>query len=259
MALPVVMIADGVGHAVGHHGHVTGKTDSNLVPAFEHLLDGLIAALCPDRSIPASPRPPNDADKSRTYRRVNAKRSQVARELRALVDNGGKIPDAVLDAIVCDEDVSANRQLIEPAVHALGRRAVQRHLIATIERGTYLQKVCAVRAWYWSQVTLVYSSPENLRQRQPTAASRARDDEVADLRANYRTACLMAFVSCDDVPTREWLARGFLLNISFFPPNLHDTVARARAIAEADPMRFKDLLARKHDGTNLAAIGRENP
>ncbi|RZT77883.1 hypothetical protein EV382_1054 [Micromonospora violae] len=132
--------------------------------------------------------------------------------------------------------------------------AEQEYLISVVTSGSLGQRVCAVRAWYWSQATLVYESPEAVTSRQPTTVSQAEDDEVADLRAWYRAACLTAFVECDHNATREWLARGFILDESFYPSNLHRRIAQARAIAEADPVRFKELIARTTDGTNLIAI-----
>jgi hypothetical protein len=190
------------------------------------------------------------------YWRLNAKRTQMARVMREQPDVALAVADQVLDAIVHDGDVSFNRQLIEPMLEVIGRRAVQRHLITAIENGSPLQQVCAVRAWYWSQPVLVYESSEALRTRRPTEASQAEDHEVADLREPYRAACLTAFVACEDVATREWLAYGFLLDESFYPPNLHDTLIRARAIAEADPARFRGLLARTTDVTDLVMLRR---
>jgi hypothetical protein len=136
---------------------------------------------------------------------------------------------------------------------------VQHYPISVIETGPAHQKVCAVRAWYWSQVSLVYDSVQALRERRPTQASRAADDEVADLRGQYRRACLTAFVTCEHLPTREWRARGFIRNNEYYPANLHDLVARARAIAEADPDRYTELLAKDYDGTNMAQIGSDIP
>jgi hypothetical protein len=66
---------------------------------------------------------------------------------------------------------------------------------------------------------------------------------------------LTAFVACDHAPTRDWLTRGFLLAERHYPPTLRGLVARARAIAEADPERYGNLLAREDDGTNMAQIG----
>jgi hypothetical protein len=188
------------------------------------------------------------------YERRNAKRIHLGDLLTARPDLAVTVADRVLDTIACDEDVSFNKQLIHPVLNSVGRRAVQRYLISVVETGPAHKKVCAVRAWYWSQVTLTYRSSEALHDRRPSQASRGADDEVADLRGQYRIACLTAFVACEHPPTREWLARGFLLKAEYYPANLHDLVARAQAIAEADPHRYKDLLARVNDGTSMAEI-----
>ena len=102
---------------------------------------------------------------------------------------------------------------------------------------------------------MVYRTVEDLRDRRPTSESVAADDDVADLRGWYRTACLVAFVECDHAETREWLARGCVLAPEFYPAGLHSVVARAREIAEADPVRFAEFLKKKGDGTNLASLG----
>jgi hypothetical protein len=239
---------------VAHDVGMSVWADGEFTEAFEQRLDALLAQLCPDWVPPALPDVAADP-RYMAYERLNVKRLQVAGQLRAQPGAASVMADRVLDAVVHDEDVSFNRQIIEPMLAAVGRRAVQQHLIAVVETGSPLQRVCAIRAWYWSQVVLVYESSQALGSGRPTAASQALDDEVADLRQRYRAACLGAFVACDDIAIRQWLARGFLLDESFYPPRLHNTVARARAIAEADPVRFKDLLARTSDGTNLAAFG----
>ena len=228
--------------------------DGDLHTEFEQGLDHLLADLCPEWQPPELPEPYRSNERFRAYNRRNAKRMQVGGRLKARPDLAAAVAERVLDTVVCDEDVSFNKQLIHPVLDAVGRRPVQLHLISVVEAGPALKKVCAVRAWYWSQVSLVYNSMEALHERQPTKDSRAADDDVADLRARYRAACLAAFVACDHVPTREWLARGFILKDGFYPPNLQDLVAQARAIAEADPSRYKDLLAKNDDGTNMAQI-----
>jgi hypothetical protein len=228
--------------------------NGDLTGAFEGRLDDLLAELCSDWAMPELPTKFASNQAFRMYHRRNAKRQQLAGVLRERPDVAVAVADRVLDAIVCDEDVASNRQLIEPMLAAVGRRRVQEYLISAVASGSLLQRVCAVRAWYWSQAVLVFDSSRALRDRRPTAVSQATDDKVADLRAWYRAACLTAFVDCDHTPTREWLANGFILNDSFYPSNLHGKVTQARAIAEADPDRFKDLLAKTMDGPNLAAI-----
>ncbi|TWJ24515.1 hypothetical protein JD76_04666 [Micromonospora endolithica] len=228
--------------------------DGDLAGEFERQLDDLLAELNSDWAEPELPPRFASNESFRRYHRRNGKRWQLARVLRERPDLAATLAGQVLAAVVCDEDVAANRQLIEPMLTAVGRRRVQEYLISVVTSGPLLQRVCAVRAWYWSQAVLVYESPEALPSRQPTTGSQAQDDEVADLRAWYRAACLTAFVECDHNTTREWLARGFILDESFYPSNLQGRVAAARAIAESDPVRFKELIVKTTDGTNLAAI-----
>ncbi|WP_234584136.1 hypothetical protein [Micromonospora sp. MH99] len=228
--------------------------DGDLADEFERQLDDLLAEL--DSAWVEPELQPRFASNEsfRRYHRRNGKRWQLACVLRERPDLAATLASRVLAAVVCDEDVAANRQLIEPVLTAVGRRRVQEYLISVVTSGPLLQRVCAVRAWYWSQAVLVYESPRALTGGQPTTGSQAHDDEVADLRGWYRAACLTAFVECDHDATREWLARGFILDESYYPASLHRGVAAARAIAESDPARFKELIAKTTDGTNLAAI-----
>ncbi|MBG0561337.1 hypothetical protein [Actinoplanes aureus] len=227
-------------------------TDGDLEAEFEQRLDELLAELCPEWSVPQIPEPYRGDRRLVAYERRNVKRLHLGRLLSTSPEVAAALGDRVLDVVACDEDVSFNKQLINPMLAALGRRAVQNYLIGVVETGSEHKKVCAVRAWYWSQVSLLYRSAEALQARRPTPDSRAADDEVADLRARYRIACLTAFVTCRQTATREWLAKGFLLKEDYYPANLHGLVAQARAIAEADANRYSKLLARKDDGTNLA-------
>ncbi|MFI2663391.1 hypothetical protein [Micromonospora carbonacea] len=234
-------------------------TDEDLGTEFEQRLDGLLVEFCPDWRHPELPEPYSSNQRFVAYHRRNANRRHLGDLLTAQPEVAAAVASRVLAAIVCDEDVAANKELIYPMLAAIGRRRVQRYLIAVIETGPEHKKVGAVRAWYWSQVSLVYESVEDLRARRPTATSRAADDEMADLRGLYRIACLTAFVTCPHAATREWLARGTILKDAYYPANLRDLVAQARAIAEEDPRRYKDLLAREVDGTNMAQLGFEDP
>lgn len=230
-------------------------TYGDLGAEFEQRLDDLLADLCPEWQPAELPEPYRSDERFRIYERRNAKRIHLGNLLTARPDLADTVADRVLETIACDEDVSFNKQLIHPILNTVGRRNVQRYLISVVEAGPAHKKVCAIRAWYWSQVTLVYESSQALHEHRPTHNSRAADDEVADLRGQYRAACLTAFVACEHLPTREWLARGFLLKADYYPANLHDLVTQARAIAEADPVRYKDLLAKNDDGTNLLQLG----
>jgi len=162
--------------------------------------------------------------------------------------------DRVLGVIACDEDMSCNRQLIDPIVAAVGRRILQRYLISVIETGPEHKKVCATDAWYWAQAVLVYEGFQAFDARRPTPASQAAYDDVADLRGQYRIACLRAFVASQQTPTRERLAGGFLLKDERYPPNLHHLVAQARTIAKADPHRYENLLSKEDDEIGLTIV-----
>ncbi|WP_329103205.1 hypothetical protein OG792_26065 [Micromonospora sp. NBC_01699] len=228
--------------------------DGDLAVEFEQRLDALLADLHPGWQPAELPEPYRSDQRFCDYHRRNAKRAEVGDVLKARPDAAAAHADRVLAATACDEDVSFNKQLLHPVQDAVGRRTVQRYLISVVDHGLAHKKVCAVRAWYWSQASLVYDSAEALRQNRPTRASQAADDSVADLRGEYRIACLRAFVASEHEPTREWLACGFLLVEEYYPPHLHHLVAQARAVAEVHPSQYKDLLARKHDGTNMAQL-----
>jgi hypothetical protein len=55
------------------------------------------------------------------------------------------------------------------------------------------------------------------------------------------------------------LARGLILSHAHYDPALGPTVDRARAIAEADPTLFADLLTKTEDETNVGSIRRFDP
>ncbi|MFC4071395.1 hypothetical protein [Actinoplanes subglobosus] len=230
-------------------------SDGDLVSEFDQRLDELLAEVDPGWRPEEPPEPYRSDQAFRAYHRRERRRMHLGEVLREHPDTAAACAPRVLAAVACDEDVSANKQLLHPVMAVVGRRAVQRYLISVVEHEPAHKKVCAVRAWYWSQVSLRYRSFEDFREERPTPESRAADDDVADLRADYRNACLAAFVEHGHPPTREWLSRGFLLVEDYFPPNLHHLVARARAIAEADPERYHELLGRESDGTTMAQIG----
>jgi hypothetical protein len=219
---------------------------------FEGHLDALLVIFDPAWVQP--PIPPGDP-LQRQYERLCVKRLHVGGVLQRDPGRTAAHAAAILDAIVRDDDPSFTKQLVGPLIAAIGRRAVQRHLIQVAETGSAPQQVCATFAWYWSQVTLVYRSPGDLDEKRATERSRAADDLVADLRAGYRIACLTAFVASRDDYVRERLADWFLLVEHYYPPTMGDLVAQARAIAEADPRRYARLLARSDDGSILGRLG----
>jgi hypothetical protein len=231
-----------------HHG--------DLNPEFEQRLDAILAEVSPGW-IPEGGLLDRFRDDENLYEycRRNAKRQHLGNVLKARPDVAADRAEAVLAAVVCDEDVSFNKQLLLPVMAATGRRHVQSSLIAVVENGPPHKKVCAAHAWYWSQVSLKYLTLDDYDLGRQTPESRAAGEDVADLRARWRNACLAAFVACDHTLTRERLDQGFLLVEDFYPPDLHHLVRAARAVAEADPERYHRLLDATGDGTDAANVG----
>jgi hypothetical protein len=116
-------------------------------------------------------------------------------------------------------------------LNAVGRRAVQECLITAVTSGSWSQRPARSAPGTGPSRVLVHRSAEAARARRHTPESQAGVDKVAGLRVRYRRACLAAFVDCNRNPTREWLAPGFIVDKSLYPPDLHALVARARAIA----------------------------
>jgi hypothetical protein len=162
----------------------------DLDAEFERRLDEILAEVSPEWVPAPPPGSLRDEQRFRDYWRRNVKRMHLGDVLKARRDVAAERAEAVLAAVVCDEDVSFNN-----------------------------------------------------------------DDDVADLRARYRNACLAAFVACDHAPTRERLSLGFLLVEACYPPDLHHLVQAARAVAAADPERYRRLLDATDDGTSMAHVG----
>jgi hypothetical protein len=70
-------------------------------------------------------------------------------------------------------------------------------IIEYVRTGTETEKVGATMAWYFARPSLRYASREAFDRGEPTAESKAAQDALADLREQYRTACLAAFLACE--------------------------------------------------------------
>jgi len=88
------------------------------------------------------------------------------------------VVEPLIRAAVHEPDPSFNRQLVAPAVAAFGRRRVQLAFIAYLDTGTAPDMAGAARAWYWTQVPLVYVGGSKT----PTPESAAQCDAFSDLR-----------------------------------------------------------------------------
>lgn len=99
-------------------------------------------------------------------------------------------------------------------------------------------------AWYFARPGLQYASMEDLRRGVPTEESKAALEALADLRSEYRSACLSAFLACEDPETRQDLSLGLSLDPADYPADLRTSHEKARRIIQADPERYRWLLER---------------
>jgi hypothetical protein len=222
----------------------------------QDLLDGLIRELCPEWScvLPA----PLEGSQERYGFLIAAKRMQVARVLQRQPERAATLAGLVLAAIVVDEDPSSNRQLVEPLVAAIGRRAVLASLLSYVELGSPAQRAGATRGWYWAQPTVVYATSADLDAGRPTVASQVEAEEVADLRRAFRIACLTAFLGTAEVEVRAALAMWFTLGPEDYPLEMAAQVDQARRIAARDPQRYQRLLANTTE-PGLTRLGQRSP
>jgi hypothetical protein len=207
----------------------------------QDLLDGLIRELCPDWScvLPS----PLENSQERYGFLIAAKRMQVARVLQRQPERAAPLAGQVLAAIVADEDPSSNRQLVEPLVAAIGRRAVLAGLLSYVQSGSPAQQAGATRGWYWAQPFVVYATGADLDAGQPTVASQVEAQEVADLRRAFRIACLTAFLTTTEVEVRATLAMWFTLAPEDYPAEMAAQLDQARRIAVRNRQRYQRLLA----------------
>lgn len=143
----------------------------------------------------------------------------------------GPVPEQwfepLIRAAVCEPDPSFNRQLIEPAITAFGRRRVKLALIDYLDTGTAVDIAGAARAWYSTQVPIRYVRGSQT----PTPDSAAEYEAYSDLRQRYRHTALLRFVTVDDLDMRRCILPGLTLNPQRYPTEMHDLVAQAVQIA----------------------------
>ncbi|GAA2748604.1 hypothetical protein GCM10010440_49650 [Kitasatospora cinereorecta] len=140
------------------------------------------------------------------YHRIGHKRQLALRTLDGDRATTARHADAVLRALLADDDPSSPNWLTGVLVPAIGRRQVQRALVAAVEHGTPYAQGCAVGVWHWAQAPLRYASEEARRAGRPTASSRAEREALADVAADFAAACRRALADCPDPWVRERLA-----------------------------------------------------
>jgi hypothetical protein len=205
--------------------------------AFEPLLDELLPVFCTGWEMPQI------MVGEHPHHRCEVKRLQIGEAARQDPDATRKHAGSLIHAAMHDQCRSGIRQLVQPLVESLGYRPVQGAIIEYVRTGSDAEKVGATMAWYWARPGLKYDSREALKRREPTKESRAAVDALADLRDQYRAACLTAFLACDDPDTRQDLSLGFTLDPAAYPTDLQPALERARQIITAEPDQYRRILA----------------
>lgn len=122
--------------------------------------------------------------------------SQVRAALRNAGSEGLPASDAAFGALmkaaVHDPDPSFNRQFVEPALHAFGRRRVRSALLEYLRTGTDLERAGAARAWYWTALPLRLP---NTRAENGLGESRTDSEDRSVLVRVWNEAALQEFVS----------------------------------------------------------------
>ncbi|MFE9747111.1 hypothetical protein ACFYOT_19595 [Saccharothrix saharensis] len=135
--------------------------------------------------------------------------------------------EPLVRAMVLEPDPSFNRQLVEPAIAAFGRRRVQLALLTHLDTGSAADAAGAARAWYWTEVRLRYPRGSDT----PTPETAAEHVAFDDLRRRYRHTALHRFVADEDLDVRRCILPGLPLNPNLYPDDLHDLVTQAIRIA----------------------------
>lgn len=155
--------------------------------------------------------------------------------IRQALAGQGRLPeelfDALLRAAVYDPDPSFNRQFVEPAVAAFGRRRVQESILDRLATGTNTERAGAARAWYWAEPVLDYRGEEMVATRE----SQAEYDSHADLRARWNAAALREFVANDDLDVRRCVLPALPLDPAAHPEGSRGLIAQAVRVARAHP------------------------
>ncbi|MEV7525593.1 hypothetical protein [Streptomyces sp. NPDC091371] len=202
------------------------------------MLDELLAIFCPDWELP----PIMEGEPQ--YHRNEVKRYELgeaaSQDPAATRQHAGPLTHAA----VHDQCRSGIRQLVQPLVTACGYRQIQAAIIDYMRTGSDPEKVGASMAWYFARPGLQYASMEDLRRGVPTKESKAALEALADLRDDYRSACLSAFLACEDPETRQDLSLELSLDPADYPADLRTSHEKARRIILADPERYRRLLER---------------
>ncbi|WP_370097002.1 hypothetical protein [Streptacidiphilus sp. MAP12-20] len=143
--------------------------------------------------------------------------------------------EALMKAAVSDPDPSFNRQFVEPALNAFGRRRVRSALLDYLRAGTDPERAGAARSWYRSALPL--RLPQVAAQ-QSADTREVEPDEASAVVREWHDAALREFVNNDHVDVRRCILPGLPLRQTAYPQELHSLVDVAVAIARAHPDEY---------------------
>lgn len=189
---------------------------------FEALLDAQLALICPGWQLDDLPDLDDRPDHAR-YRRCNIKRGTLAKALREAPHEVRNHRDRLFHLVVHDPHASFNHYLITPIVTAIGRHDLHEALTGYLETGTYVERLCALKAWYQAQPGLFYDSATAFERREPVPDRMAEYNAWVALRPRFLAACRMAVEACETAEERERIA------------DLAKSVARAEIVTIGDP------------------------
>jgi hypothetical protein len=169
-------------------------------------------------------------------------RSAARRAIRQELKERAHLPEEffgpLIRAGIYDPDPSFNRQFIEPAVTAFGRRRVKIALIHMLRTGTNAERAGAARAWYWTGIPMRVAGRDSSGAYIYTPESLAEREAVADLRAQWQEIALREFISNEDLDVRRCILPGLTLNPANHPAESRELVAEAVRTARAHPDEY---------------------
>ena len=190
---------------------------------FESLLDAHLALISPAWRLPEMPEryvgKPDFALRWRSER----KRFALAKALKRAPDEVRNHRDGLFHIVVHDLNPSFNYYLIMPIVNAIGRSELYEALLGYLETGTYVERLCALKAWYSAQPGIFYRTSTDYHRGEPNPDRMAEYNAWVALRPRFLAACEVAVEACDTPEEREQLA------------DLARSVARAEIVTIGDP------------------------
>jgi hypothetical protein len=216
------------------------ETDSG--DAFEHALDALLHLL--NSSLPETAQRLMDAleQPGAPKRPVLPLLAQKKQFILAVLRERKELPDVFLAplmrAALYEDNPSANRWFIVPAIRAFGFRRVHEVLLEYLEHGTDREKAGATRAYYWAEVGLVYEGLDNYRKGQATTLSQQAYDALADLRSKIASAMLKEFIENEHLDVRRSLIPLLSFNPADYPEAYEPLIQVALHLARTHPDEY---------------------